>query len=119
MGTVIYPFGILPVETVEVSTTANTYKPTVIQNCILYVKGSALAAASTIELTAHEELRAGSIVVVRWLSDGTARTVTIKPLVGANGQSFLGTASKATSVTLIYDGSVFIPLSHMNPVEVA
>ncbi len=119
MGTVIYPFGKLPVETVEVSTTANTYKPTVIQNCVLYVKGSALTAASTVELTSHAELRAGSIIVVRWLSDTTAITVTIKPLLHANGQAFTGTISKATSVTLFYDGSVFIPLSHMNPIEVA
>ncbi|NCC62496.1 MAG: hypothetical protein EOM12_16520 [Verrucomicrobiae bacterium] len=120
MSTIIYPFGVLPVETLAVDPdTANTYPATINQDCILFVKGTALAAASTVTLTARSNLRAGITVVIRWLSDGTARAVTIKPLIHANGQAFAGTLSKQSSVTLIYNGTSFIPISYLQSIDVA
>lgn len=119
MDKVIYPWGKLPVEVVPVSTTANVYKYTVTQSCILNVLGTAFGANGTLELTAHENLRAGSIIVAKWLGGAGARTLTPKPTLRAAGEPYAGQANKASSVTLMYTGETFLPISHIQSIEVA
>lgn len=118
MGAIKYPFGSLPVVT-QPEASANTYAYTVDSNCVLNLKGTALGAAAAITLTAATNLNPGTIVLIQWLSDTSARAVTVKPLFHANGQSFAGTASKRTSVSVMYDGTNWIPISHVQSIEVS
>lgn len=117
MGKVIYPFGDMPVETIE-ETTTNVYNHTVSQDEIINIKGTALSADATLNLTAGTGLRPGAKLVVWWLSNVGARDITIKPLLGTNGEKYDGTASKYSTVTIIYDGSKFIPLSYLASISI-
>lgn len=119
MATIKYPFGSLPVTTVE-ETSANVYNYEFGQSAIIFLKGTALAADCTLNLTAGSGAKAGNILVIRWLSGaGNAYDVTAKPLIHANGQKFDGTSAKQSSLTLIYNGSIFIPISFIASLDVA
>ena len=121
MATIKYPFGSLPVQTVdEDPDNANQYPYTFNGDAIIYVKGSALTIDSTVILTAGAGARPGNILAIRWLSNVAARDITVKPLIGTNGQKFDATAaSKQSSLTLMYTGTDFIPIGFIPSIEVA
>lgn len=114
-----HPFGKYPAVVTLAETSANVYDYAVQFPVEIILKGTALNAAATLNLTAHADLTAGTMFHVRWLNDGTGRAVTVKPMLHANGQAFTGTASKQSFITLIYNGTNFLPVAFTTPLEVS
>jgi hypothetical protein len=114
-----HPFGKYPAVVTLAETSSNVYDYAVQYPVEILLKGTALGAAAALNLTAHADLAAGTIFMVRWLCDGTGRAVTVKPLIHANGNAFTGTASKQSTLTLIYNGTIFLPVAFVASIDVS
>lgn len=107
MSTVVYPFGLMEEQTISAGDTPTISRPT-----ILNVGSAALSAAFTLALSLGAELRKGDLLLIRWLSDSTARTMT--PDTGFTGTTAVtGTASKTQVLTCIYNGTSFDKISSL------
>ena len=114
-----HPFGKYPSVVTLAETSSNVYNYEVQYPVEVLLKGTAIGAAATLNLTAHADLAAGTIFMVRFLCDGTGRALTVKPLIYANGSAFTGTASKQSTLTLIYNGTIFLPVAFVASIDVA
>lgn len=74
-----------------------------------YVDLGELAANTTLTITASSETRVGAMVLVKALSDGTARSLTFAG--DAKAIAISGTISKTKTKLLVYDGADFVGIN--------
>lgn len=109
MSTIKHPWA--PMQT-QVLTAGATIAATVNNPCILQIGSAALDAGFTLNLTAGASLQAGDVVMISWLSDGTARSMTPGTLFKGT-TAVTGTISKTQTVLCVYDGSALHKVSSL------
>lgn len=81
--------------------------PVTIKRQFTVIDMGTLAAAATLNATIGSDVEAGAKVLIKALSDGTARDVTFG--TGFNAPNMSGTISTKKAITMVYDGTAFIP----------
>lgn len=103
--TLMWPFGEADVQSLADAATMEAN----ITNRFTILNIDEMAANGTLNLDINEGLPAGSILLVKAKSDGTARNLT--PGTGMTGTAISGTISKTKYIQFVYDGSTFIHVS--------
>ncbi len=101
-----FPFGVA--DSQSVTPAAGVAAATIANNLTIVDLGT-LGAAATLNLTLNANLNTGAILVVKALSDGTARNVTFG--TGITGPVLAGVISKTKTQTFIFDGSGFVGIA--------
>ncbi len=107
MDGVNFPFG--KATSVTLAPLATGAAAATISDNFTFIELGTLGAATTLTLTASAEIRVGARVVVKALSDGTARTVTFAG--DCTSATMAGVISKTKTKELVWNGSKFIGLN--------
>lgn len=103
MSKVKWPFG--PATVIAPAAHAATVAAT-IDNAKTFITLPTMTGAVTLDLTVDADLEAGAELILRALSDGTARDIT--PGTGMTGPVVAGVISKTKVTRYVYDGSKFV-----------
>jgi len=106
MSEIKWPFGDADVQSPAYATPLAV----TITDQMTILKPAAMSGALTINLTISAEVKIGAKLVLRALSDGTARTVTFG--TGFQSGTMAGVISKTKAIEFTYDGTYFIPSSN-------
>lgn len=100
-----FPFGAADVQTPAYAATITA----TITDLLTIINPATLTGALTLNLTLDQGIRAGCRILVKALSDGTARTITFG--TGFTSPTLAGVISKTKTMEFVYDGSSFVPTS--------
>lgn len=101
-----FPYGSTDIQTPAYAATIAA----TIQNLMTIIAPAQMTGALTINLTLDQGVKAGARLLVKALSDGTARTVTWGTGF-SNATAMTGVISKTKAIEFVYDGTGFVPTS--------